>query len=301
MTGRFWFLGGTVDVKLAGHATEGRAAQLEFHDAEHQSPPLHVHTHEDELWAVLDGEITFFVGDEQYDLSAGEVAFGPRGVPHSYVVRSPTSRMLVTFAPAGIEEWFTRNGTPVATAAELPPPFDLDAAITTAGEYGLKVVGPPPVRTPRASDAVPSGTAAPEELRAWNLGIQAEFRANGGQVGGVFKGADLALLTTTGAKSGKDTTTPITYFRDGERILLIASNFGRAKHPAWFHNVRANPLATLEIGTETLTARATITEGDERHRLFTQVVAQQPGYAEYQKHIDRVIPVVAFEVVERRS
>lgn len=118
-------------MKLPGHAAEGRAARLEFH--------------EDEISAVLDGEITFFVGDRQYDLGAGDVAFGPRGVPHSYVVRSPRSRMLVTFAPAGTEKWFIRNGTPVATTAEPPPPFDLDAAITTAGEYGLRVVGPPPV------------------------------------------------------------------------------------------------------------------------------------------------------------
>ncbi|WP_405536118.1 nitroreductase/quinone reductase family protein [Streptomyces sp. NBC_00075] len=300
MSDSLWFLGGTVEVKLPGHAAQGRAAQLEFHDPEEQSPPLHVHTHEDEIWAVLEGEITFFVGDEQYDLSAGDVAFGPRGVPHSYVVRSPTSRMLVTFAPAGIEEWFTRNGTPVASAGELPPPFDLDAAISSAGEYGLKVVGPPPVRVPRASDTIPSGSADPEELRAWNRGIQEEFRANGGKVGGVFKGADMALLTTTGAKSGNPATTPITYYRDGDRILLIASNFGRTKHPAWYHNVRKNPTVTLEIGTETLTARATITEGDERDRLFAEVVARQPGYAEYQKHIDRVIPVVAFDVLQSR-
>ncbi|WP_308050373.1 cupin domain-containing protein [Streptomyces sp. TRM72054] len=124
MTGSFWFLGGTVDVKLPGHAAQGRAAQLEFHDPEQQSPPLHVHTHEDEIWAVLDGEITFFVGDEQYDLSAGDVAFGPRGVPHSYVVRSPTSRMLVTFAPPA-----SRNGSP-ATAPRSPPPANSPRPLT---------------------------------------------------------------------------------------------------------------------------------------------------------------------------
>lgn len=204
--------------------------------------------------------------------------------------------MLATFAPAGIEEWLVRNGTRVTTVDELPAHFDLDAAITTAAEYGLEVVGPPPTRTPKASDAVPAGTASPEEIRAWNRGIQDEFRANAGKVGGVFKGADMALLTTTGARSGRPATTPITYYRDGDRILLVASNFGRDKHPAWYHNVRATPAATLEIGTDVLTAHATVAEGDERDRLFAHVVTLQPGYAEYQKNTGRLIPVVAFTI-----
>ncbi|WP_405535156.1 nitroreductase/quinone reductase family protein [Streptomyces sp. NBC_00075] len=296
MTGSFWFLGGTVDVRLPAHHTDGRASVLEFTDPRDQSPPLHVHTREDEIWTVLDGEITFFVGDMEYDLGPGDVAFGPRGVPHSYRVRSDSARMLATFAPAGIEEWFIRNGAPVTTLDELPAHFDLNAAITTAAAHGLEVVGPPPTRTPKASDAVPAGTATAEEVRAWNRGIQEEFRAGGGKVGGVFKGADLALLTTTGAKSGRTATTPITYYRDGDRILLVASNFGRDRHPAWYHNVRAHPAVTLEIGTETLTAHATVTEGDERDRLFAHVVTLQPGYAEYQKNTDRLIPVVAFTV-----
>lgn len=104
---------------------------------------MQVDTHDDEIWAVLEGEITFFVGEQQYDLGPGDVAFGPRGVPRGHVVRSPESRLLVTSAPAGIAEWFTRNGTPVASAGELPPPFGFDAAVGMAGAYDLHVVGPP--------------------------------------------------------------------------------------------------------------------------------------------------------------
>ena len=97
-----------------------------------------------EFIIVLDGEISFFVGDARYDLQGGQVAYGPRGVPHSYLVRSPRSRMAVVYAPAGIDEWFRGNGTPVAHVDDAPASFDIGAIIASAEAFNLRVVGPPP-------------------------------------------------------------------------------------------------------------------------------------------------------------
>ncbi|MBE1585408.1 cupin domain-containing protein [Nonomuraea angiospora] len=95
---------------------------MEFTDSKGQAPPLHVHEAEDEIWIVLDGEITFFVGDDRRDLHAGAVAYGPRGVPHSYLDRSPEARMVVAFGPAGIEKWFAANGSPISGVNDVPCP-----------------------------------------------------------------------------------------------------------------------------------------------------------------------------------
>ncbi len=132
----------------------------------------------------------------------------------------------------------------------------------------------------------------------FNEGILAEFRANQGKVGGLFENMNLALLTTTGAKTGRRTTTPITYFTEGRRYLLVASNFGRDHHPAWFYNVLQDPMVTLEIGTEQFRGRATITEGAERDRLFAYVSEKIPGYRKHQSGTTRIIPVVVIERVE---
>jgi len=141
----FWFLGGRVHLKVGGELTDGHLSQLEFDDPQGQAPPLHVHHGEDELWLVLDGKVSFFVGDETFDLEPGAMAFGPRGVPHSYLVRSPRARMVVTYGPAGIEQWFIQNGSAIAAIDEAPPAFDLAAIITSAERFGLEVVGPPPM------------------------------------------------------------------------------------------------------------------------------------------------------------
>jgi mannose-6-phosphate isomerase-like protein (cupin superfamily) len=140
----FWFLGGRVHVKVPGEHTDGHLSQLEFDDRLGQAPPLHVHDGEDEVWFVLDGKITFFVGDRSFDLEAGAMAFGPRGVPHSYLVRSSRSRMLVSYGPAGLERWFTENGSPIAAIDDAPAAFDIGAIISSAERYGLRVIGPPP-------------------------------------------------------------------------------------------------------------------------------------------------------------
>ncbi|WP_067478490.1 nitroreductase family deazaflavin-dependent oxidoreductase [Nocardia amamiensis] len=129
----------------------------------------------------------------------------------------------------------------------------------------------------------------------WNTQIIEEFRANQGRVGGPFAGSELLLLTTTGARSGLPRTNPLAFIRDGDDIVVIASKAGAPTNPDWFHNLRANPEAILEIGTEMVRAIATpITEGPERDRLFAAVVEVMPGFAEYQEKTDRVIPVVKF-------
>src|ERR671927_20150 len=106
------------------------------------------------------------------------------------------------------------------------------------------------------------------DWNAFNRSLIAEYRATGGQVTGQFAGAPLLLLTTTGARSGQPRTTPLAYTVDGDRLVVIASKGGAPTHPDWYHNLRAQPEVTVELGTETFPARATIPQGAERQRLF---------------------------------
>jgi deazaflavin-dependent oxidoreductase (nitroreductase family) len=129
----------------------------------------------------------------------------------------------------------------------------------------------------------------------WNQAIIAEFRANGGKVGGQFEGAPLLLLTTTGAKSGRRRTTPLMYNTDGDRLLVFASKGGAPTNPDWYHNVRANPTVTVELGTDTFDATAVVVTGEERDRLYAHHAEQYPGFAEYQANTTRTIPVVALD------
>jgi deazaflavin-dependent oxidoreductase (nitroreductase family) len=126
----------------------------------------------------------------------------------------------------------------------------------------------------------------------FNTQIINEFRANGGETSGVFKGRNLLLLTTTGAKSGQSRTTPVVYSKDGDRLVIIASMGGAPKHPAWFLNLSANPEVTLEVGTEKFKARASVVEGAERDRLYAQQAAEMPAFSDYEKKTTRRIPVV---------
>lgn len=131
----------------------------------------------------------------------------------------------------------------------------------------------------------------------WNQAIITEFRANGGKVGGQFAGAPLLLLTTTGARTGQRRTTPVMYNTDGDRLLIFASKAGAPTHPAWYHNLVAHPMVTIEVGTETFDAAATVLHGEERDRLFARHATQYPGFAEYQAKTTRTIPVIALERV----
>ncbi|GAA2025298.1 hypothetical protein GCM10009839_24160 [Catenulispora yoronensis] len=140
----FWFLGGQSRVLIPGQATAGSLSVVEFTDGAGHAPPLHIHEDEEEVWIVLDGEVSFFVGDRRIELGPGDAAHGPRGVPHSYLVRSPTARLAAVFAPARIEQWFVANGTPVGAPDEAPAGFDLDAIVASAQAFHLRVAGPPP-------------------------------------------------------------------------------------------------------------------------------------------------------------
>lgn len=124
----------------------------------------------------------------------------------------------------------------------------------------------------------------------WNTAIIEEFRTSGGKVSGRF--GDLLLLTTRGARSGRSHTTPLGYLEDGDRLVVIASAAGAPRNPAWFHNVRTNPSVTVELGEATFEAVASIPDQPERDTLWAKVIEAMPGYADYQKQTDRVIPVV---------
>ena len=127
----------------------------------------------------------------------------------------------------------------------------------------------------------------------YNRQLIEDFRANRNNPDGPFKGRPMLLLTTTGARSGQPRTVPMMYIPDGDRLLVIASNAGAPSHPDWYHNLVAHPEVTVEIGAETFDAIAIVTEGEERHRLWTRIVESYPFFADHQAKITRQIPVIA--------
>jgi len=122
----------------------------------------------------------------------------------------------------------------------------------------------------------------------YNRQLIEEFRA-----GKTAADRPLLLLTTTGAKSGRRRTTPMMYVRDGNRLLVIASNAGAPTHPDWYRNLAAHPEVTVEVGTETFDATADVTAGEEGERLWAKIVKAYPFFAEHQAKITRQIPVIA--------
>ncbi|MFF4802663.1 nitroreductase/quinone reductase family protein [Streptomyces sp. NPDC001351] len=132
----------------------------------------------------------------------------------------------------------------------------------------------------------------------FNQQVIDEFRAHHGRVGGPFEGGRLLLLTTTGARTGNPHTNPVAYFPDGgERVLVIASAGGSPKHPDWYHNLLANPRVTVESGVFTYEAEAVVLTGEEREQAWARAVEADPGWAEYQRKTERVIPVVALRAI----
>lgn len=130
-------------------------------------------------------------------------------------------------------------------------------------------------------------------MNDYNAQIIAEFRANHGKVGGSFEGAPLLILHSIGAKSGQVRESPMMYLRDGERILVFASKAGAPTNPDWYHNLKANPEARIEIGDEVLDVRAEELPRAERDAKYAEQAALYPGFADYEAKTDRVIPVVA--------
>jgi deazaflavin-dependent oxidoreductase (nitroreductase family) len=130
---------------------------------------------------------------------------------------------------------------------------------------------------------------------AVNQRMIAEFRANGGKLGGRLANSRLLLLTTTGARSGRPRTVPLGYTVAGDRLVVIAANAGAPKHPDWFHNLVANPQVTVEVGAEQFRARASVPVGAERERLLEQQLPQMPYFADQQRKTTRQIPLVVLE------
>ncbi|MEV7521590.1 nitroreductase/quinone reductase family protein [Streptomyces sp. NPDC091371] len=134
-------------------------------------------------------------------------------------------------------------------------------------------------------------------MSSFNQAVIEEFRANAGQVGGPFEGAELVLLTTTGARSRKPHTVPLGLVREeaGGEPFVLASAAGADRHPDWYGNLLAHPLVEVETGTETYEAVAVPAEGARRAELFALAVRGAPGYGEYQARTARVIPVVGLQ------
>jgi deazaflavin-dependent oxidoreductase (nitroreductase family) len=134
--------------------------------------------------------------------------------------------------------------------------------------------------------------SGPSDFNQRNQRVVEAFRANDGKVAGW---GSLMLLTTTGAKSGKERVNPLAYSTDGDRVIVLASKGGAPSNPDWYYNLVASPIVTVEVGGERYQARARVTEGAERERLFKSHVALLPNFAEYQNKTDRQIPVIVLE------
>jgi deazaflavin-dependent oxidoreductase (nitroreductase family) len=131
----------------------------------------------------------------------------------------------------------------------------------------------------------------PTALADFNRGVVAEFRANGGRVGGPFEGGNLLLLHTTGAKSGRPRLSPLAYLTVDDKMLIIGSYAGAPRDPAWVHNLRANPRAHVEVGTESYAVTVRELPVDERAATYRKVAEISPVFAEYQAKTTRPIPL----------
>jgi deazaflavin-dependent oxidoreductase (nitroreductase family) len=129
------------------------------------------------------------------------------------------------------------------------------------------------------------------DIQEINKRVVAQFR-EGGPIGGMQR-ERLVLLTTTGRRSGEPRTTPLMFHRDGDRVLVIASNIGAPAHPDWYLNLVAWPQVTVEIGDESYPALAAPTEGADRERVWTVLKQTYPFFADHEQATERVIPVVA--------
>ena len=132
----------------------------------------------------------------------------------------------------------------------------------------------------------------PAAIRAMGRSHRAVYRLTGGRLLGRVAGMPVLLLTTTGRRSGRDRTTPLTYFEVGDDLVVVASNGGEDSPPAWWLNLRAHPRATITIGARKRFVTARTATDDERARLWPMITATHPGYAAYARRTARPIPVV---------
>ena len=117
----------------------------------------------------------------------------------------------------------------------------------------------------------------------FNAQVIEEFHANEGRVGGTFGGDAALLLHHTGAKSGRRRVNPLAYLSDAARYVVFASKAGAPTNPDWYHNLRAQPEVTIEVGTETSTWWRARPSGEERDRLYRTQAERLPQFAEYEK------------------
>jgi deazaflavin-dependent oxidoreductase (nitroreductase family) len=134
----------------------------------------------------------------------------------------------------------------------------------------------------------------------FNRNLIADLRANGGKAsGGPFKGGQILILTTKGAKSGEPREHPLAYSEDEGLHVVVASKGGAPTHPAWFHNLKKHPIVTVEVEGETFKAKAKVVEEDEEYeRLYAQHAAIMPGFNEYRQKTSRKIPVIVLEPID---
>jgi deazaflavin-dependent oxidoreductase (nitroreductase family) len=132
----------------------------------------------------------------------------------------------------------------------------------------------------------------------WNDSVIAEFRANQGRVGGYFEGAPMILMHTIGARTGTVRVNPLVYFpEDDGTMLVVASKGGAPTNPDWYHNVVAHPRFEVEVGTRTFTVDATELDAEERPQVWARIVAERPGFGDYEKKTSRVMPVLRLRPV----
>jgi deazaflavin-dependent oxidoreductase (nitroreductase family) len=129
-------------------------------------------------------------------------------------------------------------------------------------------------------------------MEDFNTQIIDEFHANDGVVGGMFEGMPLLLLHSTGAKSGQVRVHPLAYYADGDRYAVFGSKGGAPTNPAWYHNLKANPEASIEVGTETFAVTASEATGEERDRIYRAQAERHAQFADYERNTERTIPVI---------
>jgi deazaflavin-dependent oxidoreductase (nitroreductase family) len=134
-----------------------------------------------------------------------------------------------------------------------------------------------------------------DEFLTSNQNVIQEFRANSGVVSQLE--FPVLLLTTTGARTGRRTTTPLGYSNDRDCVFVVASKGGAPTNPAWFHNLRANPSVTVELGSTVYQARATVVDGEERDRLYAIISAEAPSLRAFEQDTTRRFPIVVLEGV----
>jgi quercetin dioxygenase-like cupin family protein len=142
----YWFLGALTTIRATGEATGGSVAVTESLAPRGHGSPLHVHTREDEWFYVIEGELTFWIDGVVHVAPAGSFVFGPKGIPHTFLVSSEEARFLLVAEPAGFEQFMRAAGAPAQSPVIPPPatePPDVAALSALAATFGIEIIGPP--------------------------------------------------------------------------------------------------------------------------------------------------------------